>query len=190
MILRPFYFCISQLLILNFNYGKISRTIRIFCKSFVYNLLVIYKATTTEQYYRLIWYIIDNLRHNTRQMTKIKPFSCANRLASRKVTSRSASRSRLLPTSITTMFALARVRASLSQLLRALNVSRLWQQSMTHNNMQWFDNKQQFIIQFFAYSCEYLIKNLFELSKNSSYRPAYSIQHLIVSQKRTTSTRV
>lgn len=53
------------------------------------------------------------------------PFSWAKRDASRKVTSLSASRSFLLPHRIITMLGLARVRASVSQLVRALYVSRL-----------------------------------------------------------------
>ena len=53
------------------------------------------------------------------------PFSWANLLASKNVTSRSASKSFLLPTSIITMFGLASVRASVSQFVRALYVSRL-----------------------------------------------------------------
>jgi len=53
------------------------------------------------------------------------PFSCAKRLASRNVTSRSASRSRLLPTRMMTMLGLASVRASDNQFASALKVSRL-----------------------------------------------------------------
>lgn len=55
----------------------------------------------------------------------VLPFSCAKRLASRNVTSRSPSRSLLFPTRIITMLGLARVFASLNQLPSALNVSRL-----------------------------------------------------------------
>ena len=50
--------------------------------------------------------------------------SCVNLLASRKVTSRSSSRSFLLPTRRMTMAGLARVRASVSQLARLLKDSR------------------------------------------------------------------
>lgn len=53
------------------------------------------------------------------------PFSWAKRDASRKVTSLSASRSFLLPQRIMMMLGLAKVRASVSQLVRALYVSRL-----------------------------------------------------------------
>lgn len=53
------------------------------------------------------------------------PCSCAKREASMKVTSRSASRSFLLPTSTITMSGLASVRASVSQLVSAVYVSRL-----------------------------------------------------------------
>jgi len=55
----------------------------------------------------------------------VSPFSCANLLASMKVTSLSDSRSLLFPTKTMTMLGLARVRASVSQLVRALYVSRL-----------------------------------------------------------------
>ena len=53
------------------------------------------------------------------------PFSCANLLASRKVTSLSASRSFLLPQRMMTMFGLANVLASVSHFVKALYVSRL-----------------------------------------------------------------
>jgi len=54
----------------------------------------------------------------------IKSFSCANLLASRKVTSLSSSKSFLLPTRRIMIAGLAKVRASVNQLVRALNVSR------------------------------------------------------------------
>ena len=55
----------------------------------------------------------------------IRPFSCANLLASRKVTSRSSSKSFLLPTSRITIWGLASVLASVSQFVRQLKDSRL-----------------------------------------------------------------
>ena len=55
---------------------------------------------------------------------KMRSFSWANLLASMKVTSRSSSRSFLFPTRRMTMDGLARVLASVSQLVSALKVSR------------------------------------------------------------------
>lgn len=58
--------------------------------------------------------------------SRSSPFSWAKREASRKVTSRSGSRSFLLPQRMTTMLGLASVRASVSQAANELYVSRLW----------------------------------------------------------------
>lgn len=52
------------------------------------------------------------------------PFSWANVLASRNVISLASSKSFLFPTNNITIFGLAKVRASFSQLVRALKESR------------------------------------------------------------------
>ena len=63
------------------------------------------------------------------------PFSCANLLASIKVTSLSLSKSFLLPTKTMTILGLAKVRASVNQFVSALYVSRL-------ENERWLQNVQ------------------------------------------------
>nr|CAD7264550.1 unnamed protein product [Timema shepardi] len=76
---------------------------------------------------------LNDWKRNLRVVTCGVPFSWAKRLASRKVTSLVASRSFLLPTSRMMMFGLARVRASDSQLDKALNDSLLFEE---HNNLE------------------------------------------------------
>lgn len=73
-----------------------------------------------------------NIKHELLYTWNSIPFSCAKREASKNVTSRSASKSFLLPTRTITISALASVLASVSQLFSALYVSRLRYGNTTH----------------------------------------------------------
>lgn len=94
-------------------------------------------------YHILLYKQIKHVKRSSKLglVSCIVPFSCAKRLASRNVTSRSPSRSRLLPTRIMTMLGLASVLASLSQLPSALKVSRLNRRQQQRYDNQSQDNK-------------------------------------------------
>ena len=62
---------------------------------------------------------------NAIEKNKQLPFSCANVAASKVETSRSAFRSLLFPTKMITILGEAKLLASLNQLFKALNDSRL-----------------------------------------------------------------
>lgn len=94
-------------------------------------------------YINMSYPIYQNIWSFSESQKSFLPFSCANLLASRKVTSLSASRSFLLPQRMMTMFGLANVLASVSHFVKALYVSRLgrkekeleWNSEITRSNM-------------------------------------------------------